>query len=394
VVPPDESSTTQALARALRATIPELKLKCGSNYLAVRVEQARSPLWHLLVVQCGDGARKSVRLLSPRVDNPEGVAKCAAVLRSIEENGTQHSVRMNPLTGLRIHVSAHGMSCSALTHMCMNFVKYEEALDTLVPMSRRTGSDASNRFFQSNKAAVAPGQSNKRKSEVISACTTEERLVELFNPSNGCYKLNLRSLLSNGRPDAQDGAALEFRQHSATGNVRKIQAWIAVCLAFVENSSGLRAPATLKASRTLDEQFAALFQYVVRNDDLLTYYQDRRRLLAAPAKKRKSDPNARQPKKSNQKKAECGCCFSVVSFDAMCACQDKGHRFCRSCVRRYAKEQLFTSQRTTLKCMSIDGCPSDLNTRHLEMALPDDLSRKFREARYFRDEERNGKCVW
>jgi hypothetical protein len=50
--------------------------------------------------------------------------------------------------------------------------------------------------------------------------------------------------------------------------------------AFVTNSARLASPKPFKASRDLDFQFNALFQYVIKDRALRNYYQSRRQQVA------------------------------------------------------------------------------------------------------------------
>ena len=83
------------------------------------------------------------------------------------------------------------------------------------------------------------------------------------------YKLNLQNLVTGRQP------TIEFRQHSATFEYNKVRAWISFCVWLVWNSARLRAPSSFSATTTLQDQFQALFQYVIKDRTLRDYYQKR-----------------------------------------------------------------------------------------------------------------------
>lgn len=129
---------------------------------------------------------KFFRLISPGLDNEQHYNRCAAFLKQVEAGAsTSSAVQLNPTTGLRVHVDVTGLSCEGLKRVCQNYVKYEAAIDSFLPPSRRTGSPASQRYFQSIRQATALHRiatTNKERNDAIGSCENMESLLLLLNP--------------------------------------------------------------------------------------------------------------------------------------------------------------------------------------------------------------------
>jgi hypothetical protein len=175
--------------------------------------------------------------------------------------------------GFHVHVDVSTLQNSQLVKLCQNFIKYEEVVDSLLPPSRRTGSEESNRFFRSNRESV-PGSDNRERILALSRCEDVNSLAALMNGNNTdvsprYYKLNLQNLVTGRQP------TVEFRQHSATVKYPKVNAWIRLCMALVENSAKLAPPRSFQEDRSLSFQWDALFQYVIKDRALRDYYKQR-----------------------------------------------------------------------------------------------------------------------
>jgi hypothetical protein len=177
--------------------------------------------------------------------------------------------------GFHVHVDVSALSLDDLIKVCQNFIKYENVTDTFMPVSRRNGSPECERFFRSNTKAMADAgfTSNKSRHEALGRCQTKEQLAQMMNPSGRYYKLNLQNLVSGRQP------TLEFRQHSATTNSRKVDSWVRFCVAMVRHSVKLKAPKNFKSSRDVDFQFEALFQYLIKDRSLRDFYRRRQQDL-------------------------------------------------------------------------------------------------------------------
>mmetsp|Transcript_4142 Transcript_4142/g.11297 ORF Transcript_4142/g.11297 Transcript_4142/m.11297 type:complete len:197 (-) Transcript_4142:229-819(-) len=174
--------------------------------------------------------------------------------------------------GFHLHVDVSNLSNHELVKVCQNFVKYEDVLDLLQPVSRRTGSANSNSHCRSNKdtvSEIANAYTNNARHSAIYRAMDIASLASLMNNGNRHHKLNLQNL-ATGRQ-----TTVEFRQHSATMNYHKISAWVRFCVAFVRNSARLRDPTPFKEGRSLEYQLDALFRYVIKDRALRDFYLDR-----------------------------------------------------------------------------------------------------------------------
>jgi len=342
-----------------------------------------------------DGSKKfkTFKLLSPRI---KGHEEYTALFKQVDGATAALDIKLSQSAGLRIRIGAKGLTSEDIVKFCQNFVKYEDAIDTLVPPSRRTGSAICDRLFGSNKLAVGSSAStNKQRHGAIAACANLESLINLINPEKGRnYKLYLRDLENAVHP------TILFSQHSSTVNAKKIRLWTELCLAMVENSAKFRAPRALLQSRSVDEQFDALFQHVVKNEELHQFYVNRRAELSTKRKLPVANSGSRKApffndrkiaaKKKSLSTTECGCCLEKFVKDEMVSCQEKGHLFCRMCIRKYVAEELYSNQSSKICCISTDGCKSAFNTRQLEHALPQKMNEKLREMQYVADMKKAG----
>lgn len=193
-------------------------------------------------------------LVSPILCGEPGLAEVSRVVRSLQDSV---DLSINKSMGFHLHISVQGMPLSSLLKACQNFVKYEDVIDTFMPPSRRSGSTESDQYFKSNKQAVAA--TNLSRKQKIAACSTIEELGGLMNPTGRYYKLNLQNLVTGRQP------TFEFRQHSGTTSFEKISAWVRFCMALVKNSAQMTEPLALKQSRSIEEQFDMLFDFVIKD---------------------------------------------------------------------------------------------------------------------------------
>jgi hypothetical protein len=330
----------------------------------------------------GERVFNRFRLISPALEDAKDYNRCAVFLQKVQ---AIPSINVNSNTGFRLHVSAQGLKCDGLVILCQQFIKYEDAIDSILPPTRRSRSVASNSYFKSNKSALHLS-TKKERNVAIANCSNTEQLIRLLNHDGKCYKLNLCNL-SRG----QQHPMIEFRSHSSTSNKLKIQSWVGLCLSIVGTAEeGSRNPAAFKESRTLEEEFEGLLKNIIKQRIIRDFFE--RRNKAGPFKIETGVKRAGG--KKNSGKTECRCCFQKFNVDTMCACQEKKHWFCKhSCVRQYAKIQIFTNLESRLQCISTEVCSSDLNTIHLQKILPRKTLEKLRVVELNSVLERNKKTM-
>jgi len=185
-------------------------------------------------------------------------------------------LKVNKSMGFHVHVDVSSMKLPQIIKICQNFIKYEDLMDTFMPLSRRSGSSESDKYFKSNRNSVARlihKNTNKACHNALVSCNDINQLVSLMNSTGRYYKLNLQNLVTGRQP------TIEFRQHSATISYDKINAWVRFCILFCTNSARLAPPSFFQEERNEDFMFEALFHYVIKDRALKNFYLDRRKKL-------------------------------------------------------------------------------------------------------------------
>jgi len=223
-------------------------------------------------------------LVSPILRGGSGLSQVNKILNQLQS--IEPKLKVNKSMGFHLHIDVESLSHGQLVKICQNFIKYEDVIDTLMPPSRRSGSEESNRYFQSNRQSVADQiassyysyntpVTNRMCHDALEETDGDfNALIQLMNNSGRYYKLNLQNLSSGRQP------TIEFRQHSATTNYEKVSTWVRFCVAFCVNSAKLAPPTPFASSRSLDYKFNALFQYVIKDRALRDYYTLRREELS------------------------------------------------------------------------------------------------------------------
>ena len=134
-----------------------------------------------------------ISISSPVLIGGHGLNECYKIIEGLPSTGiisnTTSFVPNNPLVGsLHVQIDASTLSLQQIIKVCQNFIKYEEAMDSFMPWSKR---EDRCKDCCSNKQAV-DGSTNKQRNIRISKCATLEELVQCMDPIDGCYyKLNL-----------------------------------------------------------------------------------------------------------------------------------------------------------------------------------------------------------
>lgn len=217
-------------------------------------------------------------LVSPPLKSGAGLSQIHTILKTLDQN---YRLMVNKSMGFHVHVDASQYSLDQLIRICQQFCKYEPVMDTFMPQSRRTGSEHSDKYFQSNAQVIESSSSWSSSHDGIwtvhnrlGRCTDLESLADVMNAGNSrYYKLNLQNLKTGRQP------TLEFRQHSSTTDYHKVSAWVRFCLRFCENAAKLKAPTPFKRGKSMEEKFDALFYYVIKDRALHKYYKNRRSVL-------------------------------------------------------------------------------------------------------------------
>ena len=217
-----------------------------------------------------------VSISSPPLTGGHGLNECYKIIEGLPSSCTtagsvsssSSSSIVSTATSLHVHIDVSTLSIQQITKVCQNFVKYEEAMDSLMPYSQREDR-CDEHSCRSNKLAVK-GDTNKQRNQRIAACGERlDELIQCMNPDKDhYYKLDLRSVRSTN--------TIEFRQHVSSKDKTTVTHWIRFCTAFVRNSARLRSPAALKSTTSIEEEFDLLFEYVVKDRALRNFYKQMR----------------------------------------------------------------------------------------------------------------------
>lgn len=142
------------------------------------------------------------------------------ILKNFMTMLTELHCDVNRTCGLHVHVGARDWGVKEFKNLAKRYVKFETAIDSLMPKSRRL---SNNNYCRSN--ASLRSSNLKQVFEGINRCRTAQQVKNEIQ--NGrYYKLNLESFWKHG--------TVEFRHHSGTICPDKIQNWVMVCMAMTK----------------------------------------------------------------------------------------------------------------------------------------------------------------
>jgi len=262
----DASDTAADISKAIRARAAIDVVDLTHNYAAARSSNEDWKLMSDASIVCNRERPdcNKFELVSPILAGGEGLNTAYKVLDGLKKVS---SINLNKSMGFHVHINVEHFSLAQLIKLCQQFIKFERAIDSIMPESRRS---TVNQFCKSNRAAIL-GTSNRSRNERLAHCYTVDELCSVMNPGNDRYfKLNLQNLQTGRQP------TVEFRQHSATSNVDKVKNWVRFCSAMVRNSAKFRSPSALKESTEDHEAFEMLFEFVIKDRALRNFYRERR----------------------------------------------------------------------------------------------------------------------
>lgn len=152
-----------------------------------------------------------LELVSPPLKGDEGFRQIQVACNALHRAGAKVDRRC----GLHVHHDAHDFTVNSFKALYGIYVRFEAAIDELMPMSRR---GSSNHYCQSPRRSLTD----------IEACS-QIRDITTRLYYDRYVKLNCQSYGRYG--------TVEFRQHSGTIEADKIVNWIVLTQAMVEKAT-------------------------------------------------------------------------------------------------------------------------------------------------------------
>ena len=178
-------------------------------------------------------------------------------------------VKIDKSCGLHIHHDASDFTVETFKKLFAMYVRFEDALDTLMPASRRDDSNQYCRGFKYNQQQTLDSLRN---------CHTVQDLMSTF--STRYIKLNCQSYQRHG--------TIEFRHHSGTVEFDRIWNWYVLTQTMVETAVSSKVTIPKQASKMSQKWFD--FKKVIKSyawmgaseelQGAIEFYNKRRQELA------------------------------------------------------------------------------------------------------------------
>ena len=184
-------------------------------------------------------------VVSPILVGEDGITQAKTVCKVLEQLGA----KVNKSCGFHIHHNAQGWNLTEFKKLFKLFAKYESALDSIQPVSRR---ENNNRYCQSiiNRNGVAATFAK------INNCHSIRHMANLFD--SRYVKLNIQSFIRQG--------TVEFRNHCGTFDAVKVEAYIRLTGGFVATAeSGITIALPKEGQSTKEKLHQLLSRMVTRN---------------------------------------------------------------------------------------------------------------------------------
>jgi hypothetical protein len=193
-----------------------------------------------------DGSIQGVdgfEVVSPILVGEDGITEAKKVCNILAGLGA----KVNKSCGFHIHHNAKDWKLGQFKNLFKRFAKYESALDSIQPVSRR---ENNNRYCQSivNRNGVANTFSK------IDSCRNIRMMSNLFD--SRYVKLNFQSFIRMG--------TVEFRNHAGTFDAVKVENYIRLTggmVALAEKGVKVSEP----VANTASESLKALLDYMTRS---------------------------------------------------------------------------------------------------------------------------------
>jgi 3,4-dihydroxy-2-butanone 4-phosphate synthase len=208
--------------------------------------------------------RDGFEVVSRVLEGQAGLAEVQIVCDVLEALGA----KVNKSCGMHIHHDASNWGIQKFRNLFKRFVKFEAALDSIQPESRR---DNNNRYCKSmnilNYTAATISEIDK--------CKTVRQLSAMYGEQR-YFKLNLQSFFRTG--------TVEFRNHAGTVNAEKVINYIRLTGAMVQDAKdnvAIKQFATaVSATQALDVMLSGMIRRNHFGKSLSKFYKKRQAVLA------------------------------------------------------------------------------------------------------------------
>lgn len=200
------------------------------------------------VVRDGSLTGQAFEAVSPPTTSTHEVWKACRALRAA-------GARVDRECGTHVHVDATPFNLAQMQAMSKIWLRFERALDALLPSSRRAGhtycrSNLSGVLDREGASVTASPMDLQVQFNRIDRASTMERLRDYLLPGSSYnrryHKMNLDAFWRH--------RTIEFRAHAGTLNGAKLSRWVAICVGMVQAAeNGVEVPAT---EGTLEELMA------------------------------------------------------------------------------------------------------------------------------------------
>eukprot|EP00977_Amphora_coffeiformis_P018401 scaffold6439_cov167-Amphora_coffeaeformis.AAC.17 len=169
------------------------------------------------------------------IDNKALVTGCSDTTSKAWKVSTDNSMKSHPSQyGVEIVspiLRGEGVNFKDLKRLCQNWLKYEKAIDLLLPIGRR---DSKNGYCLSVRDNMRFGKLNNRQAhDLIAQQTSIKGLAKVMNvhaESRNCYfKLFLQNLVNDINPHN----TIEFRGHGGTCDAAEIESWVRLVVQII-----------------------------------------------------------------------------------------------------------------------------------------------------------------
>jgi len=221
------ASTVDRMVESVRAA--------GVPVMRETYNHATRPHWKIVSDASVSGPGfEGFELVSPPTNDLDEVARVCSGLAHAD-------VRVNRTCGLHVHFDARDLLPAQWARLIKLWVRYEDAIDSVMPPSRRA---SANRYCKSVRERVArharttrgrvDGSVEELFSVIDASSATRDTIGRGLFESDRYYKVNFQSWWKHG--------TIEFRQHSGTCSGTKIVTWIRLVeavLAFAASSQAI-----------------------------------------------------------------------------------------------------------------------------------------------------------